>query len=74
MTTETEKQQRTRLAAGMLATYVKRRDGEVTRIPCMEEDVQKLVRRMGPEDRAELTAEVDWLCQFEAGEAMEDRP
>jgi len=71
MTAETEKQQRTRLAAGMLATYAKRRDGEVTRIPCMEVDVQKLVRRMPDVERAELTAEVNWLCDYEAGEAFQ---
>lgn len=71
MTVESAKQQRTRLAAGMLATYVKQRNDEMLRIPCLEIDVQKRVRAMTPEQRAELTAEVDWLVQYEAGEAFQ---
>lgn len=71
MTAETDKQQRTRLAAGMLAKYVEQRSGDVIRIPCLECDVQKLVRRMSEDERAELTAEVNWLCDFEAGDAFQ---
>ena len=70
MTTESVTEQRTRLAAGMLAKYVKQRDGESLRIPCLEVDVQKLVRRMSDEERAELTAEVDWLVEYEQGEEL----
>ena len=62
--------QRIRLGAGMLAKYVKQRDGESLRIPCLEVDVVKLARRMTPEERAELTAEVDWLVEYEEGEEL----
>lgn len=70
MTAETEKQQRTRLAAGMLSIHEKV-NGEVRTTLCPPEKVQGYVRLMTPGERAELTAEVDWLCAYEAGEAFQ---
>jgi hypothetical protein len=69
MKPETEKQQRTRLAAGMLATHVKTRD-EVRVILCPLEDVQPRVRAMSAAERAALTERVDWLADYEASEAL----
>ena len=64
------KEQRIRLAAGMLNQYEKLANGEVRTTLCPLERVQPLVRLMSEAERAELTAEVDWLVDYEAGEAL----
>ena len=67
MKAENPKQQRTRLAAGMLARYTKR-DNETVRHPCSIEDVPQRVRALSPPELQNLTANVDWLVAYEAGE------
>ncbi|WAC75347.1 hypothetical protein OU995_11875 [Roseateles sp. SL47] len=51
---ETEKQQRTRLAAGLLG--------------CQAAEVQKRVKAMDQVQRQNLTEAVDWVADYEATE------
>lgn len=69
MIAEGVKEQRTRLAAGMLAIHEKL-NGEVRTTPCPPERVQDFVRLMTAAERAELTAQVNWLVEYEESEAM----
>lgn len=63
------KQQRARLAAGLLTERVKVRD-EVRVTPCPVNEVQPRVRAMTPEMREVLTSQIDWLVAYEAEECL----